>query len=287
MAQTNDILAPTRRLIWPDLSIGLSTKMAVFLVIGTVSMIGIFAYLGTAALSENTQRTLQERVVLAQMTASYVDALLENIENVMTYTATEDYWSDPDRINAALERAFQLRLGFFASRIFLVDSSGRILSARPTLTTTTTLQDLTPVNAVLAGSPFAVSHVSQSFGGAGESVLAAAPIKDRDGKIQQALVISLNFANPDLHAFTHPVGLGQSGYMDLIALDGEILASTRPERVGRESDHCPYLCWAADPIWWSATADFLDWSCSWQPVVWIFPGMVCYAPKRASPGTRW
>jgi signal transduction histidine kinase len=47
----------------------------------------------------------------------------------------------------------------------------------------------------------------------------------------------LDFTSQNIHAFSNPIGLGQSGYMDLVALDGRILASTRPSRIGNESDH--------------------------------------------------
>lgn len=237
MMQVNLAQISPKRLLFPRLVIGLTTKMAIFLVIGTVSMIGIFAYLGTAALGENTQRTLQERVVLAQMSANFVDALLENTENALTFAAAEEDWYDPLRIDTALARAYELRLGSFASRVFLVDQTGLVLAARPALTTTLSLRDSAPVSAAFEGAPFAVSHLEQVLDPVGPALLAAAPIKSDDGAVKRALVISLNLASPKLHAFTHPVGLGESGYMDLVALNGEILASTRPERVGRESDH--------------------------------------------------
>ncbi len=199
-------------------------------------MIGLFAYLGTAALSENTQRTLQERVVLAQMTASYVDALLDNIENVLIHTAAEQDWSDPKHIDVALDHA-QHRLGLFASRVFLVDPTGAVVAAYPQTPETISFSNVTPVVAVLKGSSFAVSHVAQPIDSSEPSVVAAAPIWDTSGTLTGAIAITLNFSNPNIRAFSNPIGLGQSGYMDLVALDGRILASTRPGRIGNESDH--------------------------------------------------
>lgn len=229
--------AATVRLAWPSLTMGLSAKMVLFLVVGTVSMIGLFAYLGTAALSENTQRNLQERVVLAQMTASYMDSQLENLENVLTFTAAEEDWTDPALVDAALERAYHLRLSYFASRVFLVNAAGHVIAAKPPITSTVTFSDFTSISAVLKGASFAVSHLARPIDPLGSSVIAAAPIRDEAGNATLALVTTLNLSGPNIRAFTHPVGLGQSGYMDLIALDGRILASTRPGRVGGESDH--------------------------------------------------
>ena len=215
---------------------GLSAKMAILVVVGTIAMIGLFAYLGTAALSENTQKNLQERVVLAQMTASYIDALLDNIDNVLTHTAEEEAWTDPARANDALDRAYH-RLGMFASRVFLTDNTGKVLATQPPISSTLTLREVTPVIAVLNGNPFAVSHVAQPIGSLGSFVVAATPLHDPAGKVTGALVIALDFNNPNIRAFTHPIGLGKTGYMDLVTQDGFILASTRAGRVGSQSDH--------------------------------------------------
>ena len=231
-AQTSEARTAARRLP----AIGLSTKVAILVIVGTVSMIGLFAYLGTAALSENTQRNLQERVILAQMSASYVDALLDNIQDVLTHTASENHWSDTQSANVALNQAYQ-RLSFFASRVFLVNPAGAVVAAQPPAAGGITFGDVTPVVAALNGTSFAVSHVAQPIGPLGPSVVAAAPVRDAAGSVSGALVIILNFTNPNIHAFSNPIGLGQTGYMDLVALDGRILASTRPERVGSQSDH--------------------------------------------------
>lgn len=209
--------------------------MAILVVVGTISMIGLFAYLGTAALSENTQRNLQERVVLAQMTASYIDGLLDNIENVLTYTAKED-WTDSANVDATLNQTYQ-RLNFFASHVFLVDKTGRVLASKPDAPSATTFKDITPVIAALNGINFSVSHIPQPMDSIGSGVIAAAPIRDPAGQVTGALVVTLMFTTPNTRAFAYPIGLGQTGYMDLVALNGQILASTRRSRVGSESDH--------------------------------------------------
>ncbi len=220
---------------WPP-TIGLGTKVGVLVVVGTVTMIGLFAYLGTTALSENTERTLQERVILAQMTGSYVDALLDNIQNVLTDAADDAGWFTPTHTDLALEQAYR-RLSFFASRVFLVDKNGHSVASAPPLAGTTSFAEITPVTSALNGNSFAVSPVAQPLGTLGPQAVAAAPVRDTDGNIIGALAITLNFSNPNLRAFSNPIGLGETGYMDLVALDGRILASTRPSRIASESDH--------------------------------------------------
>ncbi|MBI5303711.1 MAG: HAMP domain-containing protein [Chloroflexi bacterium] len=225
-----------KRILEFSASIGLSTKIGILVVIGTFSMIGLFAYLGTAALSDNTQRNLQERVVLAQMSASYVDALLDHIENVLTYTASEDYWSDTARANVYLDQAYQ-RLNFVASHVFLVDTKGHVLASKPESNAKISFGDFPPVMTALNGTPFSVAHVAQSANGQPPFIVAASPIRNASNKVSGALVIALNFSGAKIRAFTHPIGLGESGYMDLVDLSGRILASTREGRVDGDSDH--------------------------------------------------
>ena len=216
--------------------LGLGAKTALWVVIGTIVMIGLFAYLATAALSENTQRNLQERVVLAQMTASYTDALIDNIENVLTHTVGEQNWSDPQTASTALDQAYH-RLSPYASHVFLLDAGGDVLAAQPEAPGIKTFKSIIPVIAALNGTSFAISQVAQQLNPLGPSVVAVSPIHNSSGDVSGAVAITLDFTNPNIRAFSNPIGLGQTGYMDLVALDGRILASTRPERIGSESDH--------------------------------------------------
>ncbi len=217
-------------------SVGLGMKMATIVVIGTLSLVGLFAYLGTAALNEAIQRALQERVVLAQTTARHIDYILVNIEDLLTDAAAQPAWFDPPRVDENLARAFQ-RLDLYASRVFYLDRAGRALAAYPAITATVSFDQFAAVTAVLHGQPFAVSRYLRPLDPLGASTVAAVPLRDATGSVNGALAISINLASPNVRTFTHPIGLGETGYMDLIDLSGAILASTRRERIGAQSDH--------------------------------------------------
>lgn len=216
--------------------VGLSVKMAAIVVVGTIALVVLFLYLGTAALNENIQRTLQERVVLAQTTARHMDYILANIEDVLPDVARQTSWSDSTHLNEALERA-RYRLGFYATQVFLLDRDGRAIAASPPITSPISFTQFASVNAVLGGQSFAVSRFTRPINGIGSSTIAATPIPDDDGKVGGALVISIDLTSPNIRTFTQPIGLGETGYIDLIDLSGTILASTRHERVGAQSDH--------------------------------------------------
>ncbi len=217
--------------LWSN--IGLRAKMTLIVIIGVVSMVTLFAYLGTAALEDNIQRTLQERVVLAQTTARHMDYVIASIEDDLTDISGQ-YFASLDA--SLLDRAFQ-RMNFYATRVFLLDRRARAVAAHPPITSTLSFEEFSAVSAVLTGRPFAVSRFLRPLDPLGASTIAATPIRDSSGQIIGALAISINLTSPNLPTFTRPIGLGETGYMDLIDLGGVILASTRSERIGMPSDH--------------------------------------------------
>ena len=223
-------------------NIGLGAKMAVIVVIGVVSLVTLFAYLGTAALAESTQRTLQERVILAQTAARHIDYLLASIENSLTDTAAQAEWSDPSQVNALLDHA-HARLKFYGAHLFLLDQTGALVAARPAITYTISFDHFASVAAARDGQAFAVSRYERPLDSIGTATIAVAPVRDDSKRVIGALVLTIDLAQRDNSLFTHPIGLGETGYMDLVDLGGIILASTRAERVEQVSYHGTSLAW--------------------------------------------
>ncbi len=224
-----------RRLVTRLANIGLGAKMTVLVIIGTLSLIGLFAYLGTAALQENIQHSLHERIVLAQTAASHIDYLLASIENVLVDTAAQYDWSMTGR-ESSLEQAYR-RLSFYGTHLFLLDREGRVSAVYPPITSTVSFSSFASVVAALGGQPFAVSRYRRPLDGEYASTIATTPLRDDSGQIIGALVVTIDLGGPNVRIFTHPIGLGETGYMDLVDLSGQILMSTRPERIGRANDH--------------------------------------------------
>jgi signal transduction histidine kinase len=222
-----------RRLTGLWSNVGLNAKMTVIVVIGTIALIGLFAYLGTAALNEHIQRTLQERVALAQTTARHMDYVIASIEDDLTDIASQSFTS----LDASLLDRAYLRINFYANRVFLLDRHARVVAAYPPLTSAVSLEQFASISAVLNGQAFAISRYQRALSSAEVSTVASAPVRDRSGQIIGALTIGIDLTNPNLRIFTQPIGLGETGYMDLVDLAGAILTSTRPERIGIESDH--------------------------------------------------
>lgn len=224
----------TRLWVWPQMGIGL--KMTLLVIVGVISLIALFDYMGTAALNENIRHSLEERVVVAQTVARHIDYILANIENALTDAAKLEGLRDPAQRDAALRAAYD-RLGFFGKRVLLLDRDGMVVASYPPLGSALSVGEAESVQKVLHGQDFAVCPRAHAAGDTTESVLAVAAVRDARGNVMGALALPIDFYSPNLEAFTHPVGLGGSGYLDLVDTDGLILASTQVERVGSPSDH--------------------------------------------------
>jgi signal transduction histidine kinase len=240
------VFARTPKIIWESRlgrawsSIGLGAKMATIVVVGTIALVGLFLYLGTAALNESIQRTLQERVILAQTSARHIDYILASIEEILPDAAQTISTTDAATLDATLEQARQ-RLRFYTTQVFFLDRNGRAMAASPPLTSPITFTHFASVNAVLGGQHFAVSRFTRSLQDLGSAAIAGTPVRDANGAILGALFVRLDLTRPATRVFTDPIGLGESGYMDLIDQGGTVLASTRHERVGTSSDHAASL----------------------------------------------
>ena len=216
---------------WPD--IGLGAKMMTIVIIGVAALLGIFAYLGTVALTENTDQMLQERVTMARVTANYIDHVLASIENILKSVASQDDWVDLNQPQTSLSRVYP-RLSFFAHQLFLVDSQGQLLTAYPSTNGTIPTQNFLSMYDAMAGNDFVVSRTGD---GASISPIALSPIRDTSGKIIASLGMTIAINSPNIRAFSNTFDLGRTGYMDLVDHDGVILASTRQERLGVVSDY--------------------------------------------------
>lgn len=234
MSDTGATFAQRLTTLWGR--VGLGAKMASIVIVGTFALVGLFLYLGTAALNESIQRTLHERVILAQTSARHIDYILTNIENALPEAARELSEGDASVLPQALARA-HARLSLYAAQVFFLDSTGQAIMASPPLAAPISFAEFASVNAVLNGQDFAVSRFARPLANIGAFAIAGVPVRDARGARRGALFISIDLTSPRTRLFSDPIGLGESGYLDLMDRGGTILASTRRERIGLQSDH--------------------------------------------------
>ncbi|MBI4785870.1 MAG: HAMP domain-containing protein [Chloroflexi bacterium] len=215
---------------------GLTTRMTVIVVVGSIALLALFTYLGTAALDDSTQRSLRGRVILAQAIAQHLDYVIAHIGDELVEISAQELWTAPTANSAALERAYR-RLDCCATRVFLLDASGRALAAYPPITATVSFDQFAVVAAARDGQPFGISRYSRPVGALGAMTIAVSPTRDESGEVVGALAAQIDMGKPSIAPFRQPIGVGETGYMDLVDFNGSILASTRRERVGLAGDH--------------------------------------------------
>ncbi|MCL5075802.1 MAG: GAF domain-containing protein [Chloroflexi bacterium] len=221
------------RFFWPN--IGLGRKMAIIAAIGVISLVGLFAFLGISALQENTDRTLQERVALAQTMASRIDYVLANIDHALTTAATQEELVDPTQREDAL-KAVAHRLALFGDQVYLLDNKGRILMTQPPSAPSLSLDHATPVVSVLKGERFSISSTIDAHNPQ-PSVLAAAPIRNAAGEVIGLLALTIDLNGSNIGVLANSPALGETSYADLVDANGVILSSSRSDRVSKFGDH--------------------------------------------------
>jgi len=207
---------------------GLQQKASLYSGVGLLFLVAILAAVGVWVVRETTDRSLNERVAVAQMVARGVDQSLQAARSELVTLAAMVNLADGD-----LQPARQALSSLFAfsgtlSHVFLTDTSRRILAYEPSQTVAR-LQDLADTDPGLAQALTASGAVITSvFMPPPESqpmFSVSVPIHDDDGEVIGAVTGHL-----DLHgilgSFIEPLGLGGTAYMEILNQSGRVMASS-------------------------------------------------------------
>ena len=222
------------RSFWANL--GLQTKMGLLVATGLIALVGIFGLLGLAAARETTDRALQERVLLAQLTARHVDYVLGNVQGLLQSTAGQPAIALANPAPAARQEALRDALGRAGQalqHILLTDANGKVVAAGPPLPVDTSLSQA--VSPVLQGASFSTASVDLFL--LGPTVIVAVPVRDPAGQLTGVLAACLNLTWPEMQEFLQSVTLGETGYLEIVDSGGLILLSTQSDRLLTKADH--------------------------------------------------
>ena len=116
------------------LNVGLRGKMGTLVVAGLLGLLTVFTLLAVSTTRQSADRALNERVTLAQMTASKLDASLRQAARLLSVVAQEPALADPDASPAALvevlRRGRQAMVGL-SEGLWLLDETGQPLASVP------------------------------------------------------------------------------------------------------------------------------------------------------------
>ncbi len=218
----------------------LQVRLLRFMALGTLLSLAILGGLGYLAVRQTIERSLEERQVLARITAAHLEtAVQQNLQYLSTFGGPALDLGDADH---APERAALRDLYFqsiFDDGVFLLDAQGRLLLSEPQQVALG--QDdflaLPSFRQAMRDNRMTVSPVHYLEPGHRPVVSAVAPLRDRTGRVVGWVGGSIDLTGPELARIIEPAPPGETGYVEVVDSSGVVLASTRPELLLSESDH--------------------------------------------------
>ena len=218
-------------------SINLMARVILLVSVGLLLMFGGFAFLGLQAVRESTDRSLQERMLLARITASRVDDLLAQ-KITFLQTMIEENPLDPDQrapeTLTPILRTMAQHLGGFVRYIAVTDRQGNVIWSEPLMRELVGANVATNryVHLVLqSGKPVVSGYFAPDNVDSTAAILV--PLANSNG----AVIAAVNLRDPSISHLLGPLGLGKQGYAEIVDEEGFPLASTSEEQSWR---NCRY-----------------------------------------------
>jgi PAS domain S-box-containing protein len=217
----------------------LLTALGMFVILGVM---GVSSFL---SVRQTIERSLQERLLLAQNVASHLDYIIQqNLIRLQDIAFTrgvdfQDEDLEPEKL--AVHNAYLNSI--FTDGVFLLDERGRLQWREPRkqgsvehdFSTYPHLKET-----IATGKPFVSNLFSLPLTGK-KVVTVLVPIRGWEGRVLGVVGGDINPTNSCLLDVLRLVKMGDTGYIDLVDGQGVVLASTRLNRVLEDSDHGNYL----------------------------------------------
>ena len=209
-------------------------RVILLVTVGLLLMFAGFAYLSLQAVEESTQRTLQERMLIAQLSANRVDDLVK--EKILVLQASindgviDPVTNDPRSMHEALQTLGR-HLGDLVNYVALLNDQGTVIWTEPYMsnlvghdlsTNRFVSQALTARQPVVSGY-FAPSNVDAS-------AALLVPISKQNVSHDGVLLAAVNLKHPSISQLLGPFGIGKKGYAEIVDEDGFPLVSTWEEK---------------------------------------------------------
>ncbi|MDO8491305.1 MAG: GAF domain-containing protein [Dehalococcoidia bacterium] len=218
----------------------LTGKMVLRVVLGLLVVSASFGFISMWALRQSTERTLQERLLLARVAAESIDHYNRGVMRQLADIATSSsiYLEDGNLEQArAILKSAQSRL--FAHDLFLLDGQAKVVAIEPgnvKAMGTSLFGDAYVQSAYLSRQPRISGILPSLFDGV-PVVMYLLPIVKPDNSVLGAVGATVDLTQNTISGFIEPIKLGNTGYAQVVDGKGELLASTQPAQVFGKSDH--------------------------------------------------
>ncbi|MBI2958555.1 MAG: GAF domain-containing protein [Chloroflexi bacterium] len=210
----------------------LQFRLFVGITLGIVITTGVFSFLSTMTVRQNTERTLQERVVLTQMAAAHLGNTLQQ--------SLKQLAQGPSAAPAATGQTSQSSAEFLATTlhtlpirpayVLLTDARGKVLLTAPDNPALdgADISSIAPIRKAMYSATSVVSDVLQDVTGSRPVVYLVVQI-DAPGVTGRMMAIAVvDLARTNIADSLGPVGTGGTGYAVVVDSAGAVLASTKP-----------------------------------------------------------
>lgn len=220
-------------------------KRIIFLLILNMAIILIsLGVISNMSINASIQRSLENRLALANIIGKYVDSILENnlkrLYDVSLSGRIDFRDNDWEPEKRALKAAIEYSI--FTGRIFLTDLHGNVMIAYPhqegedvNLSSIPeigrTMRDLKPIISAV--------HTDESTNR--KIILALVPLKNKDGDVVGVAGGEIDPTNYLLSQIIRTIPIGADTFIELVDSRGVIIASNDPRRVLTCSERYKFL----------------------------------------------
>lgn len=227
---------------WRRLS--LAKKIVVLAFAGSAVVVVSFAALAIWSLDQSTQRTLQERLVLATAAADSVDhynnLVLQQLNALSVELEGPVARGDTAETNALLKTSGDLPLVMFKD-MGAADAKGTVIGFYPSQGQqgSPSIEGYGGVGPLLSGSGLKqyISGIVPSMVDGKPSVVYAVSVPGTDGQVAGVLWGEVDLETSQIGGFISAIKLGKTGYAQVVDGKGNLIASTQPEQVFGNVDY--------------------------------------------------
>lgn len=224
---------------------GLQTRIVVLSVLSTLVMLAVFGISSVLAVRESIDRTLRERLVLAQTAADLTDRVLKQnmqcLQDVAINPGINMDKPDGEVARRALRDAYFHSI--FSDGVYILDRQGVVQWMEPTMPDPRRrdLSSYGHVREALQTARPLVSNVYYTSDSHRPLVSILYPILDSSRHVVGLVGGDIDVTSTGLVGIIQPVRVGKSGYSQIVDGNGIVVASGRQQDILRESDHGNFL----------------------------------------------